>query len=161
MAAQMHISQQEIFMKQRKFFITSFCVALFCLLVLPASLMASERDQATQITFNESVEVPGHVLAAGTYWFALMDSQSERNIVQIWNEDRSQLIATVFTIADDRVEPADETVVTFEERPGDQAEAIQSWFYPGENSGHEFIYPKNRAISVAQQPVQSTPDATN
>jgi hypothetical protein len=113
------------------------------------------------MTFNEPFEVPGHVLAAGTYWFALMDSQSDRNIVQIWNEDRSQLIATVFTIADYRVEPADETVVTFEERPGDQAEAIQSWFYPGENSGHEFIYSKNRAISVAQQPVSSTPDGTN
>jgi hypothetical protein len=148
-------------MNLRKFLTTSFFLTLCCLLALPASLMASERDQATQMTFNEPVQIPGQVLAAGTYWFALMDSQSERNIVQIWNEDRSQLIATVFTIADYRVEPADETVVTFEERPGDQAEAIQSWFYPGENSGHEFIYPKNRMISVAQQPVSSTPDATN
>ena len=148
-------------MKQRKFFITSFCVALFCLLVLPASLMASERDQATQITFNEPFEIPGQVLDAGTYWFALMDSQSDRNIVQIWNEDRSQLIATVFTIADYRVEPADETTITFEERPGDQAEAIHAWFYPGDNSGHEFIYPKARPTSLAQQHAPSTPDATN
>jgi hypothetical protein len=149
-------------MNLRKLLTTSFCLTLFCLLALPASLMAGERDQATQMTFNESVEVPGQVLAAGTYWFALMDSQSDRNIVQIWNEDRSQLIATVFTIADYRVEPADETLVTFEERPGDQAEAIQSWFYPGENSGHEFIYPKNRAMSVAQQPVSSmSNDAAN
>ena len=148
-------------MNLRKFFTMSLCLTLFCLLALPASLMASERDQATQMTFDEPFEIPGQVLDAGTYWFALMDSQSDRNIVQIWNQDRSQLIATVFTIADYRVEPNDETVVTFEERPGDQAEAIQSWFYPGENSGHEFIYPKNRAISVAQQPVSSTPDATN
>jgi hypothetical protein len=120
--------------------------------------MADEHNQATKMTFNEPFEIPGQVLDAGTYWFALMDSQSDRNIVQIWNEDRSQLIATVFTITDYRVEPADETTVTFEERPGDQAEAIHAWFYPGDNSGHEFIYPKNRATSVAQKPVPSTPN---
>lgn len=148
-------------MNRRKFLITSFCLTLFCLLALPASLRASERDQATQMTFNEPVEIPGQMLSAGTYWFALMDSQSDRNIVQIWNEDRSQLIATVFTVSDYRFQPTDKTVVNFEERPGDQSEAIQAWFYPGENFGHEFVYPKTQAISLAQQtqqPVLSMPE---
>jgi hypothetical protein len=113
------------------------------------------------MTFNEPVEIPGQMLSAGTYWFALMDSQSDRNIVQIWNEDRSHLIATVFTVSDYRFQPTDKTVVNFEERPGDQTEAIQAWFYPGENFGHEFVYPKTQAISLAQQtqqPVLSMPD---
>jgi hypothetical protein len=120
--------------------------------------MADEHNQATQMTFSGPVEIPGQVLAAGTYWFALMDNVSDRDIVQIWNQDRSQLIATVFTVADYRFQSADQTIVTFEERPGDQPEAIQAWFYPGENSGHAFIYPKNRATSLEQQPVPSTPN---
>jgi hypothetical protein len=90
-----------------------------------------------------------------------MDSQSDRNIVQIWNEDRSQLLATVFTVADYRFQPTGDTVINFEERPADKAEAIQAWFYPGEDFGHEFVYPKARATSLAQQvqqPVLSMPD---
>ena len=153
-------------MKQRKFFITSFYVALFCLLVWPASLMADEHNQATKMSFNEPVEIPGQVLPAGTYWFALMDSQADRNIVQIWNEDRSQLIATTFTVPDYRLQPTDKTTITFDEKPGEQHEAIQAWFYPGEDYGHEFVYPKTRALALArqtQQPVLSMPDeaATN
>jgi hypothetical protein len=113
------------------------------------------------VTFNEPVEVPGHVLSAGTYWFALMDSQADRNIVQIWNEDRSQLIATTFTVPDYRLQPTDKTTITFDEKPGEQREAIQAWFYPGEDYGHEFVYPKTRALALAQQtqqPVLSMPD---
>lgn len=136
-------------------FLTMICVAM------PDNLLADEREQATKMTFNEPVEIPRQILAAGTYWFTLMDSQSDRNIVQIWSEDRSQLMATVFTVSDYRLQPTGDTVVNFEERPGDQPEAIQAWFYPGEDFGHEFVYPKARAISLAQQiqqPVLSMPD---
>jgi len=128
---------------------------------MPGAAMADEYNQATKLTFNEPVEIPGQVLTAGTYWFTLMDSPSDRNIVQIWNEDRSQLVATVLTISDYRFQPADKAIINFEERPADQPEAIQAWFYPGENFGHEFVYPKTRAVALAaqtQQPVLSIPD---
>jgi len=144
----------------RMLFIAGLFLALVCV-AMPNSLRADEHDQATKLTFNEPIEVPGQILAAGTYWFTLMDSSSDRNIVQIWNEDRSQLLGTIFTVADYRFQPAGKTVVNFEERPGDQPQAIQAWFYPGENFGHEFVYPKARAISLAQQvqqPVLSVPD---
>jgi hypothetical protein len=147
-------------MNSKKLLIAGLFLALICM-AMPGSLFADEYDQAAKLTFNEAVEVPGQVLAAGTYWFALMDSSSDRNIVQIWNEDRSQLMATIFTVADYRFQPTGDTVVNFEERPADKAEAIQAWFYPGEDFGHEFVYPKTRAISLAQQiqqPVLSMPD---
>jgi hypothetical protein len=150
----------ELFMNSKKLLIAGLFLALICV-AKPGSLRADEHDQATKLTFNQPVEIPGQVLAAGTYWFTLMDSSSDRNIVQIWNEDRSQLLGTIFTIADYRFQPAGKTVVNFEERPGDQPQAIQAWFYPGENFGHEFVYPKARAISLAQQvqqPVLSMPD---
>jgi hypothetical protein len=38
----------------------------------------------------------------------------------------------------------------FSERPGDSPEALRAWFYPGDNYGQEFVYPKIRAIQLAQ-----------
>ena len=147
-------------MNSKKLFVAGLFLALICV-ATPGSLIADENDQATKLTFNESVEIPGQVLAAGTYWFTLMDTDANRNIVQIRNADKSQVIATIFTVADYRFRPTGKTVVTFEERPDDQPEAIQAWFYPGDNFGHEFVYPKTRAVSLAQQvqqPVLSMPD---
>ena len=66
---------------------------------------ADELDQASKLTFDQSVQVPGHVLPAGTYWFILADTISDRNIVQIFNSDRSTLYATIQTINAERREP--------------------------------------------------------
>ena len=137
-------------------------LALLFAITMPSALMADEWDKATKLTFSEPVEVPGVVLPTGTYWFTLADSESDRNIVQIWNADRTQLITTILAIPDYRLQPTGKTVVHFEERPSDQPEAIHSWFYPGANYGEEFVYPKARATQLAKQvsrPVLSMPDA--
>jgi hypothetical protein len=147
-------------MNSKPFLIAGLFLALICA-AAPSRLMADEHDQATKLTFNEPIEIPGQVLSAGTYWFTLVNTQADRNIVQILNADRSQVVATIFTVADYRFQPTGKTVVNFEERPADQPEAIQAWFYPGETFGHEFVYPKARAISLARQidqPVPSMPD---
>ena len=39
---------------------------------------------------------------------------------------------------------------------------MKAWFYPGENYGHDFVYPKAKAVELAKankQPVASMPDA--
>jgi LPXTG-motif cell wall-anchored protein len=96
------------------------------------------------------VEVPGKILPAGTYTFQLLDSLSDRHIVQIFNADGSQIITTILAINNYRLEPTGETVMKFSERPGDSPEALRAWFYPGDNFGQEFVYPKVRAIQLAQ-----------
>jgi hypothetical protein len=45
-------------------------LALASLLVL-SDAHASEIDQATKLTFSQSVQIPGQVLPAGTYWFVV------------------------------------------------------------------------------------------
>jgi hypothetical protein len=40
-------------------------------------------------------------------------------------------------------------VFGFAERGSAQAEAIVTWFYPGETNGHEFIYPKQTQQELA------------
>jgi hypothetical protein len=131
--------------------------AVFCLLavaLLGAAVLPSARadtwNKKTVVTFSQAVEVPGKILPAGTYTFQLLDSLSDRHIVQIFNADGSQIIATILAINNYRLEPTGETVMKFGERPGDSPEALRAWFYPGDNFGQEFVYPKVRAIELAQ-----------
>jgi hypothetical protein len=118
----------------------SICAAMLCA-VLGVGANASTWDRKTIVTFSDSVEIPGQVLPPGTYVFQLADSISNRNIVQIWTGDESQLLTTLMTIPDYRPDSPDKTIFDFDERPGDAPMAIHSWFYPGETRGEEFIYP--------------------
>jgi LPXTG-motif cell wall-anchored protein len=137
-------------------------ISLFVIGVLLApKLRADEWDKKTVFTFNEPVEVPGAVLAPGTYVFKLADVQGDRNVVQIFNADETQVIATILAIPDYHDKPSDKTIVTFDERPSDEPEALKSWFYPGDEFGQEFVYPKAKATQLAQvnsKPVPSIPD---
>jgi len=119
---------------------------------------ADEWNQRTVFTFSGPVEIPGQVLAAGTYVFKLMDSQSDRDIVQVFSGDEKHLYGTFLAIPDYRLEPAGRTIITFEERPAGSPEAVKAWFYPGENYGHDFVYPKPKAIALAK--ANSTPVAS-
>jgi hypothetical protein len=114
------------------------------------SARADEWNKKTVVTFTQAVEVPGKILPAGTYTFRLLDSPSDRHIVQIFNADGSQIIATILAINNYRLQPTGDTVMKFGERPGDSPEALRAWFYPGDNFGQEFVYPKVRAIQLAQ-----------
>jgi hypothetical protein len=49
-------------------------------------------------------------------------------------------------------------VITFDERAVGSPEAVKAWFYPGENYGLVFVYPKEKAVDLAKannQPVPS------
>ena len=48
-------------------------------------------------------------------------------------------------------------MINFEERSSGKPDAIHTWFYPGENFGWEFVYPKSERLEVAavQPPVES------
>jgi hypothetical protein len=132
-------------------------MAFFATILLPLSAKADEWNKKTILTFSAPVELPGVALPAGTYVFKLADSLGDRNIVQVFNKDESHLYATILAIPDYRVEPKDKTVITFEERPSGTPEAIRAWFYPGDNYGQEFVYPKPRAIELAQANRQHVP----
>ena len=118
-------------------------------MLLP-SAQADTWNKKTIVTFSQAVEVPGKILPAGTYTFKLLDSLSDRHIVQIFNADGSQIIATILAINNYRLQPTGDTVMKFGERPGDSPEALRAWFYPGDNFGQEFVYPKVRAIQLAK-----------
>jgi hypothetical protein len=119
----------------------SICAAVLCAVFLTAA-RADTWDKKTIVTFGDSVEIPGQVLPPGTYVFKLADSASDRHIVQIWNEDQTQLLATILAIPNHRLAPPEKTILEFDERPSNSPMALHSWFYPGDSTGQEFVYPK-------------------
>jgi hypothetical protein len=124
---------------------------------------ADEHDHMTTVTFSAPVEIPPvhitgmRILPAGTYVFKLMDSSSNRHIVQIFNKDQTKIYATIEAIANYRLNPKDRTVITFNEGIQGKPEAIRAWFYPGANWGEEFVYPKAKAIQLAAVTNQPVP----
>jgi len=139
-----------------------FCLCLVVLTVLP-SAKADEWNHKTIVTFDAPVEVPGvgaQTLPAGTYVFKLLDSPSDRHIVQIFNQAEDHVYTTILAIPNYRLKATDKTVMTFRERAEGQPEAIRAWFYPGRQWGEEFVYPKSRALELAKivnEPVLATP----
>jgi hypothetical protein len=117
------------------------------MLAMPA--MADEWNKKTILTVNEPIQVPGKVLPPGKYVMKLMDSPSNRHIVQIFNGDETQLQTTVLAIPNYRLQPTGHTAFGWWETPAGQPKALRSWFYPGDNFGQEFAYPKNEATQIA------------
>jgi hypothetical protein len=134
---------------------TVFGLALIAA-AMSSSLKADDWNKKTVITFSGPVEIPGvhlagwGVLPAGTYVFKIVDSASDRHIVQIFSQDEKTVYATILAIPNYRLRATDNTVMTFRERPAGQPEALRAWFYPGREWGEEFVYPKSKAIELAK-----------
>jgi LPXTG-motif cell wall-anchored protein len=142
--------------------------AIFCLIVaasvIAPAINAQNGDRKTVVTFSDSVEIPGGtILPAGTYFFKLLNQDSGRWVVQIFDKNQTHTYATLITVEDFRYHPTNKPVMTFAERAAGEPPAIKEWFFPGENFGREFVYPKNRALQLAKQvnePVLSMPGDT-
>jgi LPXTG-motif cell wall-anchored protein len=123
-------------------------------------IMADEANKKIEFEFAAPVQIPGHVLAPGKYVFELMDTAfSDRNMVQIFSEDsngRETLIATIATIPDSTPNTPEKATIHFEERSSGAPEAIHSWYYPGDDTGWEFVYPKGQSLEAN---VSTTPDS--
>ncbi len=145
-------------MSHLKVFALASCVGLFSAAFAPA-LKADQWNKKTVLTVNQAVQVPNKTLQPGKYVMKLLDSPSNRHIVQIFDENEQHLITTVLAIPNYRLQPTGKTQFGFWETPVGQPKALRSWFYPGDNFGQEFAYPKNEAMVIASsvhQPVPTT-----
>jgi hypothetical protein len=106
---------------------------------LAPSAKADEWDKKTLITVKGgTVQIQGTVLHQGEYVMKLADSPADRRILQLFNADESQLVATILANAAYRLEPTGDAGFTFAEVPAGQPPAITTWFYPGDNYGPQF-----------------------
>ncbi|HTS48844.1 MAG TPA: hypothetical protein VMH05_12925 [Bryobacteraceae bacterium] len=106
------------------------------------------------------------MLEPGTYVFelGLGNTSQYEHIVRVYNKSKDHLYGMFMTIPDHRLTRTNKPVLEFAERPVGSPEAIYAWFYPEDETGHEFVYPKSEAMRLAKannRPVASMPDETN
>jgi hypothetical protein len=117
---------------------------------IPFCAQADQWDKKTIITVDQPIQVTNTYLEPGTYVFKLLDSSSDRHIVQIYDRDQNHLIDTVMAIPNYRLQVSGRSQFSFWETPPGTAKAVRAWFYPGDNFGQEFRYPTQlRQVALA------------
>jgi LPXTG-motif cell wall-anchored protein len=142
-------------------------LAIFCGLTIGAGITASPAradlwNKKTILTVNEPIQVTDTVLQPGQYVLRLLDSQSDRHIVQIFNSNETHVINTVLAIPTERLRPTGKTQFTFWETPPGSYRALRTWYYPGDSYGQEFAYPKHLqqvAMAMTTAPAPPPPAA--
>ena len=108
------------------------------------SLKASEFDKKTIITISQPIAVEDTILPAGQYVLRLLDTPS-RDVVYIFNGEETRLIKTVLAIHAERSEPTGKSDFSFYDSSAGQPAALRTWFYPGDETGLEFLPPQHMA----------------
>jgi hypothetical protein len=111
---------------------------------------AYEWNKKSTLTAEQKIEFPGVVLEPGVYIVRLREGGEKRSLVEILNQDETQVLATVLAVADHRLRPDDSSEFTFHKVKGDGPQPVQTWFYTGDLVGLEFVYPKARAREIAK-----------
>jgi len=120
---------------------------------------ADEWNKKTILTVNEPIQVTNTVLDPGKYVFMLDNSSTDRHVVRIFNEDQSHLIDTVMAMPNYRIQPTGSSRFMFWETPPGTAKALRASFYPGDNFGQEFQYPKHPKVLTAEATTPRSPVA--
>jgi hypothetical protein len=117
----------------------------------PSVFHADEWNLKTYITVNQPFQVPGAVLEPNTkYVLRRLDGNAGTNhVVRVMNADETKVLTTFMAISDSRLEPADDTVLTFIETAAGYPKPVKSWFYPGRLDGLEFLYSKKEKAEIA------------
>jgi hypothetical protein len=118
------------------------------LLAAAPKVFSDDYDKKTDVTIDKPIQVPGATLQPGTYMFILMNSSSNRHIVEIKSEDGKKLYATTFTTAARRVTPTGKVVLSFYEMPAGTPDAVRQWYWPGDTEGEEFLYTHKQAAEI-------------
>jgi hypothetical protein len=125
------------------------CAAAVLAVVTVTTAFAQPFDKRTFFTFTGPVAIPGVTLPAGKYLFRIVDSSS-RNVVQVLSEDGTTPYAMFFAIPAERLDPADDPEIRFMETATGMPTAVKTWWYPGQRTGYEFLYPKRQARLLAR-----------
>jgi LPXTG-motif cell wall-anchored protein len=128
------------------------------LVAIPAA-KADDYDKMTKITVNEPVRLPTMTLQPGNYSLRLLEATGNRHVVEVRDENGKGL-GLILALPNYRLVPKDRTVISYWETPPGQPRAMRAWFFPGDNFGQEFIYPKEQASQIAGYTGGLLPDAS-
>lgn len=130
--------------------VTATVVTLLGAMTLNVAAQQPDTRDKTIMTFSNAVELPRMRLEKGTYIFRLADTTG-RNVIQVLSQDGKETLGQWLFVSAERADVTGDTVVTFRETSAGSTPAVQFWYYPGEKTGKEFIYPKDQALRIAQR----------
>ena len=133
---------------------TLCCAAAFTMMFAPGA-RADQWDKKTILTFSGPVQLPNVTLPAGSYVFKLADISGNRHVVQVFDKGEKKIFATMLAVPNERIEASDKPIVLFSERASGSPQAVKVWYYPGERTGNEFVYPRSQAVKIAKATHQS------
>ena len=143
--------------------VISACAVVLLVGMTATPSTAQPFDKRTVFTFSAPVSMPGVTLPAGQYIFRLANPDSGRTVVQVLNADGTKPYGMFFSMRAERFEPAPAPEIRFMETAAGLPAAVRTWWYPGERTGYEFVYPKDQARRLAQgasEPVLTTETAS-
>jgi LPXTG-motif cell wall-anchored protein len=120
----------------------------------PTVASAQPADKTTYFTFSGPVDMPGVALPAGKYVFRLANPDTSRNVIQVASADGKRVVGLFFSHPAERRDAAKDSEIRFMEASAGTPPAIKTWWYPGERTGYEFVYPKSQARRIAQRTKQ-------
>lgn len=143
-------------MRNLKSFAVTSCLGAVALMFAPGA-SADQWNKKTILTVNETIQIPGAVLEPGKYVMKLMESPANRHVVQVFNEREDKLHATILAVSNYRLEATGDTQFQWWETSAGEPKALRAWFYPGDNFGQEFAYPRNESLAIAQRTGEQVP----
>lgn len=126
-------------------------LALSIALGFAPGVAANQWNERTTLTFSEPIMVPGATLQPGSYVFRLVNSESNRHLVQILKEGSAEVVALTQAVPTRRDDPKGDVVLKVNPTEPGTPPAIQALFYPGSTYGHRFVYPEKQARDIAQR----------
>jgi hypothetical protein len=134
--------------------------------VVAATANAQGTNEKAFFTTTEQLDVGGTILEPGTYEISVVPGRLNRNMLRIWNADRSELFATILSVP--HPEGAAEEMVpenryVYYPASANNVKALRTWFAPNTpaSGGHDIVYPQSRALELAvlaEEPVVAVPD---
>jgi hypothetical protein len=121
---------------------------------------AQTSRQDITFTLESPLEVPGTSLPAGKYLLR-REQKSGHPIVQIFNGDGTTLVNTVIAIPVELQTAPDDSVIAIYETEDGAPPALRALFFAGDPVGIEFVYPAERAKTLAKQSGQNVMTAEN
>lgn len=146
-------------------------IALSVFAVIFGTISAPEAmaqiQEASYLRITEPLDIGGTVLEPGVYVIRVLPSIENRNSLQVTNEDRSKVYATVLSIPHALPSTTHQINTEFVYYPATSGSprALRTWFAPNATShgGHDVVYPERRALELAvvvKEPVVAYKDTT-
>jgi hypothetical protein len=128
--------------------------------VISAPNAMAQIAETSFLRVTEPLDVGGTVLDPGTYVIRVLPGYTNRNLLQITNEDRSKIFATVLSIPHAYPVGVGESNTEYVLYPAiaGTTRALRTWYAVNSTSkgGHDIVYPESRAMELApvvQEPV--------